>query len=195
MIGLRERLDSRRTFLSRWSAGAVFYLASAEPGWGDDDAPSRMVQGELKKWRDNPRLKPLEAAFRFLEQPGLRNLPLGRHEISSAAYAMIDKSPSQPPEKVQFEAHRLYTDVHYMISGQVTTGYAPIERLTFDKPYSEESEAAMFRVPSNYTRIKLYPGRFAVFFPGGGHMPNCHLDGPHDLHKVVVKVRHDSGVK
>ena len=37
--------------------------------------------------------------------------------------------------------------------------------------------------------MKLYPGMFAVFFPGGGHMPNCHLDGVHDLHKVVVKVR------
>jgi biofilm protein TabA len=194
MIKLHESLDSRRQFFSRLSLGGAVYLASAGLGWAEDDPHSRLVQGELKTWRANPRLKQLEAAFRFLEQPGLQNLPLGRHEISSAAYAMIDKSPSLPPEKVQFEAHRLYTDVHYMISGQVTTGYAPIEKLTVDKPYSEKTEAALYLVPANYTRVKLYPGRFAVFFPGGGHMPNFHLDGPHDLHKVVVKVRHDAGV-
>lgn len=154
-----------------------------------DDTSSRLVQGELKSWRSNPRLEPLEVAFRFLERPDLKDLALGRHVINDRAYAVIDKSQSMPPEKVEFESHRIYTDVHYMISGQVTTGYAPIERLKVRTPYSKEEEAAAYYVPASYTKVKLYPGRFAVFFPGGGHMPNCHLDGIHDLHKVVVKVR------
>lgn len=85
--------------------------------------------------------------------------------------------------------HRKYIDVHYMISGQVTTGYALVEQLKLHTLYSEKNEAAMYFVPASFTRVKLYPGTFAVFFPGGGHMPNCHLDGAHDLHKVVVKVR------
>lgn len=154
-----------------------------------DNTDSLLVQGELKSWRSNPRLMQLEAAFRFLERSDLKDLVPGRHVINDGAYAIIDKSKSLPPEKVEFEAHRKYIDVHYMISGQVTTGYAPIKQLKLHTPYSEKSEAAMYFVPATYTRVKLYPGMFAVFFPGGGHMPNCHLDGVHDLHKVVVKVR------
>jgi len=153
-----------------------------------DSSASRLVQGELKSWRSNPKLKALEPAFRFLERPDLATLPVGRHEAGEGVYAMIDKSPSLPPEKVEFEAHRKYIDVHYMISGQVTTGYAPIEQLKIRVPYSEKDEAALYHVPAKYTKVKLYPGAFAVFFTGGGHMPNCHLDGPHQLHKVVVKV-------
>jgi YhcH/YjgK/YiaL family protein len=170
-------------------------LVSAGQGNAAGDDESRLVEGELKSWRSNPRLKRLEVAFRFLERPDLKVLPVGKHVIDEKAYAMIDKSPSQPPEGVEFEAHRKYIDVHYMISGQVATGYAPIEKLKLHTPYNEKDEAAMYYVPAAYTKVKLYPGMFAVFFPGGGHMPNCHLDGRHDLHKVVVKVRHDYGMK
>ena len=105
------------------------------------------MQGELKSWHSNPRLRELEAAFRFLERRDLKELPPGRHVINHGAYAMIDKSKSLPPEKVEFEAHRKYIDVHYMISGQVTTGYAPIEQLKLHTPYSEKNEAAMYFVP------------------------------------------------
>lgn len=185
--------EARRKFLRTLCAGGMA-LVSPWP-LAAVGAASRLVQGELKSWRSNPRLAQLEAAFRFLERPDLKTLPVGRHEIDGRAYAMIDKSKSLPPEKVEFEAHRKYIDVHYMISGQVTTGYAPIEELKLHTPYDEKNEAAMYYVPANYTKVKLYPGMFAVFFTGGGHMPNCHLDGVHDLHKVVVKVRHDPGVK
>lgn len=190
-----ETLKDRRQFLRLIGASGVTCLGAVLPGLAAGEAGSRLVLGELKSWRSNPKLKRLEVAFRFLENPDLKNLPVGRHVIDDKAYAMIDKSVSQPPEKVEFEAHRKYIDVHYMISGQVTTGYAPIEKLKLHTPYDEKDEAAMFYVPATYTKVKLTPGMFAVFFPGGGHMPNCHLDGAHDLHKVVVKVRHDYGMK
>ncbi len=182
-----QNVIRRRGFLRGLGAGGG--LALIENALGTVE--SRLVQGKLQSWRTNPKLKNLEVAFRFLERSDLKDLPLGRHVIDDKAYAMIDKSASQPPEKVEFEAHRKYIDVHYMIAGQVTTGYAPIESLKLHTPYDEKEEAATYHVPAVYTKVKLYPGMFAVFFPGGGHMPNCHLDGSHELHKVVVKVRAD----
>ena len=65
-----------------------------------------MVEGELKTWRSNPQLHRLEVAFRFLERPDLKQLPVGRVVIDDKAYAMVDKVPSQAPEKVEFESHR-----------------------------------------------------------------------------------------
>jgi YhcH/YjgK/YiaL family protein len=187
--------DGRRAFLRVLGTGGAAYVLSAPTGLAAEDGESRLVQGELKTWRSHAALSRLEVAFRFLERTDLKSLPVGRHELGGQVYAVIDKSSSLPPEKVVFEVHRKYIDVHYMISGQVTTGFAPVEKLKLYTPYDEKAEAAMYYVPASYTKVKLYPGNFAVFFPGGGHMPNCHLDGVHDLHKVVVKVPHDYGTR
>jgi YhcH/YjgK/YiaL family protein len=155
------------------------------------DEGSRLIVGELKSWRSNPRLQRLEVAFRFLERSDLKSLTPGKHVIGDKAYALVEKSRSLPPESVQFEVHRRFIDVHYLIAGQVITGFAPVEKLTAITPYREETDHAIYGVPATYKKVTLYPGRFAVFFPGGGHMPNCHLNGPHDLHKIVVKVQND----
>jgi beta-galactosidase beta subunit len=34
----------------------------------------------------------------------------------------------------------------------------------------------------------MHAGQVAILRPGQAHMPNCHLDGVHDVVKVVVKV-------
>jgi biofilm protein TabA len=185
--------DCRRRFLQTLGAGGLTLLSLERSRAAASE--SLLVEGDLNSWRSNPRLRRLEVAFRFLERPDLKQLALGKHVIDDKAYAMIDKSPSQPPESVRFEAHKNYIDVHYMIAGQVTTGFAPADTLKIFAPYKAEDDAAEYMAPPTYVKVKLYPGKFAVFFPGGGHMPNCHLDGPHELHKVVVKVRHDYGMK
>jgi biofilm protein TabA len=180
----------RRIFLRTVAAGFGLSVLPVDAANKD----SLLVQGDLKSWQTHPELRRLAVAFRFLERPDLAQLALGKHVIDPKAYAMIDKSKSQPPEKVEFESHRKHIDVHYMISGQVTTGFAPAETLKVTTPYQASEDATSYAVPADYVKVKLYPGNFAVFFPGGGHMPNCHLDGPHDLHKVVVKVERDYGL-
>jgi len=179
---------TRRRFLA-WIGAATFTRqALAAPG------DSLLVRGHLKSWQSLPQLARIAVAFRFLSRPDLATMPTGKHVIDPKAYAVIDKSASQDPKKVEFEAHRKYIDVHYMISGQVVTGFAPASTLKVVTVYQEKDDAASYAVPADYVKVKLYPGDFAVFFPGGGHMPNCDLDGRHDLHKVVVKVEHDYGI-
>ena len=63
-------------------------------------------------------------------------------------------------------------------SGDLTTGRADLLRLT------EEPNLKRYRGVTG-----LY--HFAVLFPGEGHLPMCHSHGPHQLHKVVVKVKVD----
>ncbi len=156
----------------------------------------RLVTGELKSWKSEPKLRRFEAAFRFLERSDIKDLPVGRQEIDGdALYALVMKLPTRSVETAQFEDHRRFIDVHYIISGQDTTGFAPTEELNVVEPYQEKTDIQMFSVPKSYTKLKMYPGRYAVFFPGGGHMPNCHLDRPHSLHKIVVKVARDYGIK
>ena len=174
--------------------GLDLHFSSAQEtlAGGPVEQESRLVRGHLRSWQLNPRLSRLEVAFRFLERSDLKDLEVGRHSIDDKAYAMIAKSTSLRPELVQFEAHREYIDVHYMISGQSIIGFSPIEKLEIATSYQPAEDSATYNGPDAYQKIKMYPGSFAVFFPGGGHMPNCNLDGSHELHTAVVKVRHNS---
>lgn len=156
----------------------------------------RLVTGELKAWKSESKLRRFEAAFRFLERADLKDLPVGRQEIDGdALYALVMKLTTRSVETAQFEDHRKYIDVHYMIAGQDTAGFAPAEELSAVGPYQEQTDLQMFSVPGSYTKLEVLPGQYAIFFPGGGHMPNCHLDKPRSLHKVVVKIARDYGIK
>jgi len=70
-------------------------------------------------------------------------------------------------------------------------GLAPVEGLKVTTPYDAAKDIVFYAVPVTYQEVEIRPGHFAVFFPGEGHLPMCHSHGPHELHKVVVKVKMD----
>jgi biofilm protein TabA len=153
---------------------------------------SKVTHGDLKNWKSMPDLKGFEAAFEFLDRKTLADVPLGKHAIEGEQiYALVQKLPSRAAETAQFESHRKYIDVHYVVSGQETSGSAPAGDLKLAVPYDESKDVMLYNVPQQYTKIEVRPGQFVIYSPGQAHLPNCHLQGPHDLHKVVIKVHVD----
>jgi biofilm protein TabA len=148
-----------------------------------------MVIGNLADWKRKKDVKGLEAAFEFLEKTDLAALPLGRNPIDGDdLYAAVSLGETKPPEAARFEAHRRYLDVQYVVSGQEGIGFAPLVSLETSEPYDETKDIEFFATPAKCAVVQMKPGRFAVFGPGEGHMPGCHLEGPHTVRKVVVKV-------
>jgi len=153
---------------------------------------SKVTHGDLKNWKSMPDLKGFEAAFEFLDKKTLADVPVGKHAIEGEQiYALVQKLPSRAAETAQFESHRKYIDVHYVVSGQETSGFSPAADLKLAVPYDESKDVMLYNVPQQYTKIEVRPGQFVVYRPGQAHLPNCHLQGPHDLHKVVIKVHAD----
>ena len=153
---------------------------------------SKVTHGDLKNWKSMPDLKGFEAAFEFLDRKALAEVPVGKHAIEGEQiYALVQKLPSRAAETAQFESHRKYIDVHYVVSGQETSGSAPAGDLKLAVPYDESKDVMLYNVPQQYTKNEVKPGQFVIYLPGQAHLPNCHLQGPHDLHKVVIKVHVD----
>jgi len=153
---------------------------------------SKLTHGDLKNWKSMPDLKGFEAAFAFLDKKSLAEVPVGKHAIEGEeVYALVQKLPSRAAETAQFESHRKYIDVHYVVSGQETSGFSPAEDLKLAVPYDESKDVMLYEVPQRYTKIEVKPGHFVIYHPGQAHLPNTHLQGPHDLHKVVIKVHVD----
>jgi biofilm protein TabA len=148
-----------------------------------------MTSVELKRWRTSGGCEGLESGLEFLERTDLAALPMGKHEIlGDSVFAMAMRSPSRSAEIGQFESHRKYIDIQYLVSGEETIGVAPVEALRIVTPYDAANDILFYALPPKYESLVILPGHFAVFFPHQGHLPMCHSNGPHELHKVVVKV-------
>jgi len=185
---------SRRTFVALLAAAESGRLIFANPAvFHQTDIkgePMRIITDDLRNWEKHAALAPMADAFRFLARPDLQKLETGRHDIhGNDMYALVQRSESRAAEGAEFEAHRLYLDIHYLISGQEFIGVAPEQGLSVSKPYDESKEVAFYLKPEKYEKILMRPGRFAVFYPPEAHMPNCYPNRTGPLHKVVIKVR------
>jgi biofilm protein TabA len=149
-----------------------------------------MFHGQLKEWRKLKPAQPFQTGFEFLEKTDLATMPLGRHDLEGdAVYALVQKASSRTPAEGKFEAHRKYIDIQFLVSGEEIIQVAPLESLQIMTPYEDTKDIAFYSHPNKFDRIVMHPGCFAVLFPEDGHMPLCHSGGPHELFKVVIKVK------
>lgn len=130
----------------------------------------------------------LPEAFGFLDQPGLVELPDGKHEIlGDRVYATIAHESGRDVSDGQLESHRKYIDIQYVISGNESMGWAPREGLNASIEYDEEKDLEFFEGrPASV--VEVPPGSFIIFLPSDAHLP---LIGNGSIHKVVVKVAAD----
>ena len=127
----------------------------------------------------------ISEAFGFLDQPGLAELPDGKHEIlGSRVYATIAHENGRSVSDAQLEGHRKHLDIQYVISGDESMGWAPREGLLNSAEYDAEKDLEFFKGTAE-SIVCVPPGSFAVFLPTDAHLP---LIGDGPIHKVVVKV-------
>jgi biofilm protein TabA len=151
-----------------------------------------IVTGDIKSWRNLKGVDGLEDGLEFLEKTDLSALSLGKHEIKGEdLFATVSKTPSRAPETGQFEAHRKYIDIQYLIAGAELIGVAPTGSLKEAVAYDQVKDFALYSSPGQFTNIEMFPSRFVVFFPENAHLPLCHFNGSHEIHKVVVKMSVD----
>ena len=126
---------------------------------------SKVTHGDLKNWKSMPDLKGFEAAFEFLDKKSLAEVPVGKHPIEGEqVYALVQKLPSRAAETAQFESHRKYVDVHYMVSGQETSGFAPAGDLKLAVPYDESKDVMWVIVLSCLIKpiVQAELGRYSI---------------------------------
>lgn len=90
------------------------------------------------------------------------------------------------PGEKQFEAHRDFLDIHFIISGVEKFGYADIEKLSETKGYDAENDYLL--LSGNVDVVTLKKGDFCVVFPEDAHIPVMGK-GEGKLKKAIVKIK------
>jgi YhcH/YjgK/YiaL family protein len=114
----------------------------------------------------------------------------GRYDVDGDnLYYLVQRYMTKPMEQCKLEAHKRYIDIQFVAAGEEIMGYCPVENLDVQTPYNPEKDIVFYKKPENITEVKLDGGMFAVLSPQDAHMPKCQIEGPSEVHKVVVKVK------
>lgn len=116
--------------------------------------------------------------------------PLGRQDLDGDdCFALVQTYETKPLEKAKFEAHRKYIDVQFIFSGRETILWAPLAAMVEETmAYTEEKEAALWKLVPDVTPLHMSAGHFAILYPQDAHAPCIDWDKPEQVFKVVVKV-------
>jgi YhcH/YjgK/YiaL family protein len=128
--------------------------------------------------------------LKFLRQVS-PDIAVGTYQLTPNVKAIVSEYTTKEVNENGYEAHRQNIDIQYLLKGNEKIAYLPVEELSETKPYSEETDAAFYKVVSGHTpsNLPLRPGYFAIFFPQDGHMPQLCVKEPEKVKKVVVKVQ------
>lgn len=135
----------------------------------------------------NPKLaKGLE----YLKNTDFTKLENGRYEIEGDdIFAIVQEYHTKPLTEGKLEAHRIYTDIQFVVKGSEKIGYSETQPLTISEEYDEKRDLIFFNEKGDL--IPLYCNYFAVFFPHDAHMPGIRIneEKADNVKKVVVKIK------
>lgn len=118
--------------------------------------------------------------------------PDGKYEIDGKRlYANVQRYETAPEETKAWEAHRIYADIQYIVSGREKIFYTPVANLAgaVSVPYNYVKDVEKYADGVQGAEPNVIPGgSFGIYFPQDGHKPGCFVDAPEPIVKVVIKV-------
>lgn len=109
--------------------------------------------------------------------------PNGKYTLDDGAFYNVCDCNQKPASEKQYETHRKYIDIQFIVGGTEDMGYADIGALTETQAYDEKGDYALF--DGEGVMLTFKPGDFAVFAPMDAHKPGC---GNGTSKKVIIKV-------
>ena len=132
-----------------------------------------------------------DKAFAFLKEHDLDQLAPGKYPIDGdEVYAMVTENPTKDMDQTNWESHRKYVDLQYVIRGKEKIGVAPVAKATVTREYDDAKDLANYKSEGKFYVAR--PGTFFLFFPQNAHRPNVKVDGSEKDKKIVVKIRYKS---
>ncbi len=133
----------------------------------------------------------LKKAIDFLQRPDIDGLTDGKVEIDGEdVFAIVQRYETVMTGVPEFECHKKYIDVQYIVSGEEIIGWAPCGRMTTTATYNEHKDICFGSVPKGQiTPVYLQAGQLALLFPEDGHAPRLAAADPSYVFKIVIKVQ------
>ena len=146
-------------FIFPWGSNVI--AQSARKEWTMHDAKKWFKK---KEWLGGLNLKPhktvdvqefarqyhankayWDKAFAFLKNNDLNKIAKGKYPIDGDnVFASVTTDSTKNFDKTNWESHRKYIDLQYVIEGEELIGVYPVSKATVTKEYDEKRESANY---------------------------------------------------
>lgn len=134
-----------------------------------------------------------DKAFAYLKETNLDNIAPGKYSIDGDnVYATVTVGKTKAFEDKNWEAHRKYIDIQYVINGKEKMGVAPSSPAIVLEEYNETNDVALYMIAKNDCKFYIAEsGTFFIFFLEDAHQPGIKIEGYDWDKKIVIKVKAD----
>ena len=116
-----------------------------------------------------------------------KNIKPGTYEIDGKSlYVNIVEGKTSSLDTIEFEAHKEYLDLHYILSGKEIMVYAPIDECVKITEYDAENDYWLLGGKGN--QIEMREDSFYLLYPNDAHCPGKG-HGVSPFKKAIVKIR------
>ncbi|HFI0452668.1 TPA: YhcH/YjgK/YiaL family protein [Streptococcus suis] len=147
-----------------------------------------MIYDHIENVRHYKGLHPnLDLALAVLEKGDFREQELGKYDVAGQdVYYFLQENTLSEEFKEEFEYHRSYADIHFVISGQEQISYGC--RLVGEDTEFDQAGDIGFVPSEKWVDCLLDGNYFAIFLPGEVHQPNQWAGDTKTVRKCVFKV-------
>ncbi len=121
----------------------------------------------------------------FLCDNDAANMPAGRYDVADGVF--VNVCDCQNGENTVYEAHRRYSDLQCVITGDEIMKRCHISACADGNEYSAENDCILYKSAAKKTVCHLYAGEFALFEPEDAHCPGICGNAP-NVRKLIFKI-------
>lgn len=150
-----------------------------------------MIKNSLKYTKNYYNLSnKIKLALEYLEKNDLKVFDNGRYDIlGDDVYVNVQDYISKPETQGNWEAHKKYIDIQFMIKGTERIGVGEIDNYQTTEAYDESKDLEFLAVANdNYQFINMNENDFIILYPQDVHMPQIAMNTPSYVKKAVVKI-------
>lgn len=147
-----------------------------------------MIFGNLKQREELTFLEEkIKSCLAYAADHKLQDMEPGRYEIDGTRiYMNLEEFTTLSAEGRDFEAHKRYLDIFYIVDGAEQVDFNFIENMN-QIYYDSEKDRASLEGDSAGS-VVLRTGDFLVCYPHDAHRPAIFVGEPQKIRKAVFKV-------
>ena len=88
----------------------------------------------------HPLSEKIKDAFDFIKSTDWKNLTPGKYVYNENIYGNLQEYETKRPQDAEFEVHRDYYDIQYVISGEEVMGFGSLDDFKVTKEYDKEKD-------------------------------------------------------
>lgn len=128
-----------------------------------------------------------DKAFEWMKSQDLNTLAVGKYPIDGDnAFASITEIVDKPFENTNWESHKKYIDLQYIIRGEEKIGIASSAGAIVINPYTDAKDVMNYKIDGAKI-LTANPKAFYLFFPADAHRPSIKVN-EEKVKKLVIKI-------